>query len=293
MSGDAGEDASRPARAAETWRARFDFAWKNDRFNYGLTYLDVGERFNAEMGYIPRTDIRSLSRAGRLDAATEVARSAPVDLLRRRLYFENHRGRAGHPQPDRQLQPASDRMQRGSRRACRSDYDMLPYNWTIGPGRTIPTGGYTWETFKTSYSTNHEQAGVRRRVSPVRRVLQRHEALVQASTLNFLPLKRLLVETNYTHNTIILPGTPAYDTNTVNARVSYPFSANLFLKGFFQYNDERRLASFNVLFWFIYRPGSDLYVVFNQGWNTDLPGPETMRVRNRSLAIKMTYWLSR
>ena len=57
--------------------------------------------------------------------------------------------------------------------------------------------------------------------------------------------------------------------------------------------DERRLASFNVLFWFIYRPGSDLYVVFNQGWNTDLPGPETMRVRNRSLAIKMTYWLSR
>ena len=28
------------------------------------------------------------------------------------------------------------------------------------------------------------------------------------------------------------------------------------------------------LFWYIYRPGSDLYVVYNQGWDTDVPdGP--------------------
>ena len=36
-----------------------DYVWKNDRFNYGGQYLEVGERFNAEMGYIPRVDVRA------------------------------------------------------------------------------------------------------------------------------------------------------------------------------------------------------------------------------------------
>ncbi len=50
-----------------------DFAWKNDRFNYGAQYLDIGEKFNAEMGYIPRLDIRAGKVQGGMDAAAEVA----------------------------------------------------------------------------------------------------------------------------------------------------------------------------------------------------------------------------
>jgi len=62
---------------------------------------------------------------------------------------------------------------------------------------------------------------------------------------------------------------------------------------FVHLNDDRRLASFNVLLWYVYRPGSDLYVVYNQSSNTNLPGPQWMSVKNRSLAVKLTYWLSR
>lgn len=280
-----------PGKSGRDMAGAVDFAWKNDRYNCGLTYLDVGERFNAEMGYIPRTDIRSLAARVAWTPRPKWRGVRQLTFSGDASYFENHRG-----QPVTRSQTASFTLERqdGARfqTSLRSDYDMLPYDWTIGPGRTIPLGGYTWETFKTSYSTNQSKrvyGGGSVQLGGYYNGTKRSYSV----NLNFLPLKRLLVETNYTHNTIILPGTSAYDTNTVNARVSYPFAANLFLKGFFQYNDERRLASFNVLFWFIYRPGSDLYVVFNQGWNTDLPGPETMPVRNRSLAIKMTYWLSR
>ena len=42
-----------------------DYVWKNDRFNYGGQYLEVGEHFNAEMGYIPRLDIRADKAARR------------------------------------------------------------------------------------------------------------------------------------------------------------------------------------------------------------------------------------
>ncbi|MFN2444821.1 MAG: hypothetical protein ABR606_04435 [Vicinamibacterales bacterium] len=105
--------------------------------------------------------------------------------------------------------------------------------------------------------------------------------------------RTLLVEPNYTRNRITLPGRAVFTANVLNVRVSHSFSPDLFLKGFFQYNDERRSANFNILFWYIYKPGSDLYIVYNNGWETDLPDDRWSRVRNRSVAIKMTYWLAR
>lgn len=268
-----------------------DFAWKNDWFNTGLTYLDIGERFNAEMGYVPRIDIRSMAARAAWTPRPKWRGVRQLTLQGDANYYENHRG-----QPDTRTQKVSFKLERQDAAALQAtltrDYDLVPYDWTIGPGRTIPSRGYTWDTVSTSYSTN-----------PTRRLYAatsidlggyyggtKHSYRV---TLNALPLARLLVEANYTHNTISLPGTSSYRTNTVNARVSYPFSAELFAKGFFQYNDERHLASFNFLLWYQYRPGSDLYVVLNQGWDTDLPAPTSASSRNWSLAVKTTYWLSR
>ena len=84
-----------------------------------------------------------------------------------------------------------------------------------------------------------------------------------------------------------------------NFRVSHSFSPDFYLKGFVQYNDDRKTASFNFLWWYHYKPGSDLYVVYNQGWDIDLPLTsrealeQSHRVRSRSLAVKLTYWLAR
>ena len=153
-------------------------------------------------------------------------------------------------------------------------------------------GAYSWETFSANYSSDDS-----RRVfggggvdlggyySGDKRTLR--------LALNFLPRETLLVENNYTRNNISLPGEPTYVTNTLNTRVSYSLSPTLFLKAFVQYNDDRRLANLNLMLWSIYRPGSDLYVVYNQGWETNVPGPQQLRVRNRQLSLKVTYWLSR
>ncbi len=109
--------------------------------------------------------------------------------------------------------------------------------------------------------------------------------------------KTLLFEPNITHNRVALPGRPLYTSNVVNFRVSHSFSPDFYLKGFVQYNDDRKTASFNFLWWYHYKPGSDLYVVYNQGWDIDLPLTsnqlDSTRVHSRSLAVKMTYWLAR
>ena len=111
--------------------------------------------------------------------------------------------------------------------------------------------------------------------------------------------KTLLFEPNYTHNRVQLPGRPNYSSNVLNFRVSHSYSPDFYLKGFIQYNDDRKTASFNFLWWYHYKPGSDLYVVYNQGWDIDLPlssrvvTADSARVHSRSLAVKMTYWLAR
>ncbi len=268
-----------------------DFAWKNDRFNTGVTYLDVGQRFNAEMGYIPRVDIRTMATRAAWTPRPGWRGVRQLTFQADANYYENHSG-----QPDSRTQKASFKLERQDSAKLQvslsRDYDLLPYDWTIGPGRTIPSAGYTWDTFSTSYSTN----STKRLYASASVDLGGYYSGTKRSyrvAVNVISLQRLLVETNYTHNAIVLPDRPSYQTNTVNARISYPFSAELFAKGFLQYNDERHLASLNLLLRYEYRPGSDFYVVLNEGWDTDLPPPTTMRTRNWSLAVKTTYWLSR
>jgi len=81
-----------PGTAGKDAAGAFDFDYRGDRFNASATYLDIAERFNAEMGFIRRTDVRNTNvRAGwtpwpgwpgfrNLDFSTGVD------------YFENHDG---------------------------------------------------------------------------------------------------------------------------------------------------------------------------------------------------------
>jgi len=269
-----------------------DVAYKTDRYNVDGTYLDVGPHFDAEMGFIPRLDIRNSKASAAWTPRPRWTGVRQLTFGTRLDYYEDHAGRL---QSRTTEQTFKMERQDGSTFTVNvdRDFDFLPFNWTIGAG-TIPIGGYTWNTLKALYGSNQS-----RRVYGSGEVdlggYYNGDKRTYTASLNFIPRERLLVENSYTRNRFTLPGAPPYATNTLSTRVSYSFSPELFLKGFVQYNDDRRLATLNLLFWYIYRPGSDLYVVYNNGWETDVPGstPRILRVRNRSLAVKMTYWLSR
>lgn len=267
-----------------------DVAWRSDRFNYGATYLDVGARFNPEMGFVPRRDIRNWrGRAAwtprpRWPGVRQLTISGSVD------YFETHAGTV-----DSRVEQGEFVVQgqdsSSIRISARREYDLVPSVFTIGAGDIAP-GGYGWTAWRMRYSSNTSRR-VYGSASVERGGYYGGEKDTYQAAVNFVLRDTLLVEPNYTVNVVDLPGRPTYTTHTLNTRVSYSFSPDLFVKGFTQYNSDRKVASFNVLLWYVYRPGSDLYVVYDHGWDTDLPGPASMRTRSRSLAVKMTYWLAR
>jgi hypothetical protein len=78
--------------------------------------------------------------------------------------------------------------------------------------------------------------------------------------------------------------------NLAVMRFDYAMSPRMTLRSLSQYNSLTRQVSNSVRYNFVYRPGSDLYIVYD-----DLQGtvPGVPEIRNRQILVKMTYLLSR
>ena len=104
---------------------------------------------------------------------------------------------------------------------------------------------------------------------------------------------RFSVEPRYEFNRITLPQQGesdkqvSFDTNIFGGRVVYSFSTDLFTKFYVQWNSDRNLITTNFLVNYIYRPGSDIYFVFNQTYGTD---SMTSGLMDTTLVGKVTFW---
>ena len=76
-----------------------------------------------------------------------------------------------------------------------------------------------------------------------------------------------------------------FKTNALSNRFLYTFSTDLFLRGLVQWNSKREVVGINALCNWRYRPGSDLFLVYSQAWDTDGGGQ-----LNRLLQCKLTYF---
>ena len=99
---------------------------------------------------------------------------------------------------------------------------------------------------------------------------------------------QLAIETRYQRNWINLPETDLFTTNVVGARISYALNTRFFMKLYTQWNDSAERASANFLLNYIYRPGSDFYLVYDQAWDTS----DGFHAHDWTVLSKFTYLLS-
>ena len=103
---------------------------------------------------------------------------------------------------------------------------------------------------------------------------------------SFKPNGHFSIETQYLFNRVTLPG-KSFNANIFGTRISYSFSTSLFTKLFAQWNSDEDVIITNFLLNYIYRPGSDFYLVFNQTY--DRSGGTTDLLES-TVVGKMTYW---
>ena len=167
-------------------------------------------------------------------------------------------------------------------------FEQLDVPFEITDKVTVPAGTYQFGQPRLRYSTDQSQrlyggleyspqtffAGTRNDYS---------------GTIGLRASSRIATEATFSRSDVDLPG-GTFTTDLASLRVDYALSPEMTLRTLTQFNSTTDSVSTSVRFNWIYFPGSDLYIAYDE-LRTDLPGVPWLQ--NRQLAIKMTYLLSR
>jgi hypothetical protein len=96
--------------------------------------------------------------------------------------------------------------------------------------------------------------------------------------------KHLAVEPNIAINWIDLPQ-GSFTTRLLGTRATLTFTQRMFFTALPQYNSTANALSANFRFRWEFRPGSELFVIYNEGRSTQYPG--TPALQARGFVVKM------
>jgi hypothetical protein len=265
--------------------------YNSDLWEFKLSHLNIQENFNAEMGFIKRTDIRL--------TATEVEYS-PRPLANSSIrqyhyqiqydYLTNQRNRL--LENDIQTSFRID-FQNSSRIGAGFNRKSVFIDelWEVRENLFIPIGIYRgWGSY--AFVMTDESKDISTRTFAGYGDYYTGRRLGMRSTLIFKNILRFRADVELSYDNVQLPY-GAFDIRTLGCRIYYFLSTNLYIKAYLQWKDDKkanegnRIALSNILFRWIYRPGSDIYLVFNEGWNL---GPLGNQMSNRSVLLKFTYF---
>ena len=80
-----------------------------------------------------------------------------------------------------------------------------------------------------------------------------------------------------------------FTTNRFSNRFLYSFTPDFYVRGLVQWNSKDELVGGNLLLNYRYLPGSDLFLVYNQSWDTE----GGLKQRSRSLQFKLAHFWNR
>jgi len=99
------------------------------------------------------------------------------------------------------------------------------------------------------------------------------------------PIPSFASEISFVYNDIDLPQGD-FANHLLRAKLTYNFSTRLTLMSLLQWNSDTGEVNVNIRLNFIHRPGSDLFIVYNE--RRLVEGLET-GILDRTIAVKFTY----
>jgi len=274
------------SRDDASYRMRFDYV--ADRYGFIGEHLLVGEEFNPEVGFLRRENFRKSFVQGRFSP-----RPAKHPVIRKLGWIgaiEYVTDAAGSVTENRTYTGNFDLEFHSSDLAGLDfihDTEFLPADFEISPGIEVPTGRYTSDTVRGSYTL-----GQQRKVSGTTTASwgtfyegTRVETTYRGR-VGFSP--RLSIEPSVTLNWVSLPFGD-FTAQIVSSRVIITPSPRMSIAGLVQVNAANDTVSSSVRLRWEYTPGSELFLVYSDGRDTASGTP--IGLLNRSLAFKVTRLL--
>ncbi len=281
--GAASEDAGRSEDAgalgtgysytSRSLRANVDLMESQALFNPGSGFLLRRDfrRYNPRLRWEPRINrgvVRSLTLEAELDY---FERESLGRLESRKLLLA----------PIGMRTTGDDRF----RLAFVNEVEQLFEPFEIRPGIVIPAGLYRFNSiFLRGFSNQGRRLAWRGNIN-VGEFMSGDRRSFALS--NFVRLSRhLLTEFSWNYNDVVLPQ-GNFTATIYTVRLDAAFSPDLRLNTLAQYNDAAELAGINVRFNWIYKPGANLFVVYNHNW--DAPTLSARETARRELIVKFNY----
>jgi hypothetical protein len=265
----------------ESYRGIFDY--NSDLYGARISHTLVDTNFNPEVGFLRREDFREslaklrFSRRPGGDVIRKVSLEPGLE------YVTNPAGGL----ESRQAQ-MTFRMELQNGDQWNADYErnheFLPEPFEVYPGFVIPVGAYDFQNVRLSY-----QLGPQRKISG-RATYQfggffdgtRNEWSYQGR-IETSP--RLSLEPNLSVSRVELPQ-GAFTATLLSGRTTFNVSPRMSLSALVQYASFESELLTNLRFRWEYQPGSDFFVVYNDGRATGLDQP--LFLQSRSLSVKLT-----
>ena len=279
--------AAAPGAHDTSYRARFDYG--GDALGVEFEHILVGEQFNPQVGYVKRVDFRRSFADVRVSRRTR--RSRRVRRLNGEVtldYIEN----AARTQVQNREQKAQFSIEFHNsdnfRADYRNDYELLPKNFGIATGVTVPRGGYGYESFNTQYSL-----GAQRRISgsvsaSIGSFYGGTKKSVGYSNAYVTINPHLSFEPGVTLNWVELPW-GNFVSRLLTTRTIVTPTPRMLISSLVQYNAANHSVSSSVRLNWEYQPSSQFFVVYSDGRNT--LGRGVPDLLNRSFAVKITRLL--
>ncbi len=267
------------------------FSYDSDLWEFELSHLGIQENFNAELGYVRRTNIKSTRGSIEFNPRPTWWKSVRQLSFRfRPSYMTDFNNRLLE---SRISYVFSVHFQNSARifGGLNSETEFLDEEWEVRPGIVIPKNTYHgWDSFLWVMSNQSADLSGG--------FFMNYGDYYTGKALRFGPelvinnFERTKIEFDFSFNHVNLPD-GKFNTHTLGSRFYYFFSTKLYLKAYLQYNDDRKanegniLTLSNILLRWIYRPGSDLYLVYNDSRGI---GPSHVEISNRTLMLKATFF---
>jgi hypothetical protein len=242
----------------------FSLEYPNDRWFAGIGWKQIGENFNAALGFVPRTGIRKTN--GML-----MFRPRPEKAGIRQLTFHafpevitDLHNRVDNWRVD--ISPFEVEFNSGDLFEFRvsPQFERLPYPFPIFPGITVPVGTYQVTRYGVAVETATKrpwvvgfEADFGNFYNGTRRDLE--------FELTLKPSRHLLLGFSAERADVdLVQGRFFMQLFAVQA--DYNFTPNISWANLVQYDNESRILGFQTRFRWILQPGNDLFLVLNRGW---------------------------
>ena len=278
------------------WGATMEYP--NDFLACTASYNDYGRSLEPALGFLPRPGVRRTEAA--CDLQPRPSKSGPFRWVRQQ-FFEN---RFTHVVNDQgiveswsyRMAPVNAQFETGDRFEFNwyPQYERLLQPFEISPGVVIPPGEYNftrWRLEAVSSPHRRWQAGA---TTWFGTFYSGHLQQWETSARYTSPAGRVRIGVTAENNFGRLRE-GNFAQRLWQLQTAFAWSPNVVLTSFIQYDTESQNVGTNTRLRWTLKPGNDLFVVWNRGWQRLILDPREVRLipDNELLAVKLRWTFRR